>query len=521
MEAKLVVNLLPGNNQTDEELQDLVDDVNDIFSQCGHISFTLDSSDINRLTNYPEGFNHDENDEIIACGATDENYRNAANPEIENGGYKIFSAHSILDSGGDGVNGETYMEKPISIVTRNRSIDGDGHTWAHEIGHGLGLDHSDDPNNLMHPFRRKSDGSPSGISLTEDQCKKVIENFLKLNPVVERTNAQLAFIPGERTATTVLVSTSPVDFNGNVVKGFEHLDIHAARLIFYRSPTLKELELEIFLSGLFPRDIPVEASYFIPLDTDNNKNTGKSFNGFKGIDKIISLEFKGKFPFRAPHGTSVARVVDNDNGIHPEPGVEELRPPEIIEHFKFIDYPNPIDLTKVAPKGKPDESIVVKIPLALLGEIADKVDIGFEASSGNIAATSQEQFFIPTNIIKPNVKANVLVINGGENVFLSGSNFAPNSEVKFFWNNKLKKPIAFTTTNEIGIFSTSIKIPKAVAGDYVLDIIDSKGNVDIAVFTVIEKESKSFNGTWTILFFIGFLMLLVFLFLQKRKIGKK
>ncbi len=519
MEAKLVVNILPGNNQTDEELQDIVEGVNKIFSQCGNISFTLNPDDINRLLEPPKGFELDENNETRACGPDDEDYRNAANPEIEYGGYKVFIPHSILDSDEESVNGETYVNKPISMISRNRSIDGDSHTWAHEIGHGLGLDHNDSEDNLMHPFRRRRDNSPAGSNLTKEQCNTTVENFKKLNPVEGKTADQQSIDSGDRTVKTILISTNPIDSNGKIVNGFEYLDIHAARMIFYRSPILKELELEIFLSGLSPRNIPVETKYLVYLDVDNNQDTGIRFKDFKGIDKIISLEFKGKFPFRAPQGTSVVRIIDNGNGIHPEPGVEELRPPKIIEYFKFINYPNVTDLTKVAPKGKPDESIVVKIPLASLGKIADNINVGFESSGGGITASSQ-QFSIPTNIIKPSIKAERLVVNIGEAVSLSGYNFAPNSEVRFYWNNKFKVSIASTITNNEGIFLTSIKLPKSLVGDHVLDAIDSKGNVAIMVFTVMEKD-KFRNIKAAIFFIVFFIVVLVLFMYRKRKISKK
>jgi hypothetical protein len=54
----------------------------------------------------------------------------------------------------------------------------DGHTYAHEVGHGLSLVHSDDTQNLMCPFRVLPTGLLSGDTLTVDQYKQ-IRAFLK------------------------------------------------------------------------------------------------------------------------------------------------------------------------------------------------------------------------------------------------------------------------------------------------------------------------------------------------------
>lgn len=42
-------------------------------------------------------------------------------------------------------------------------IDGDPQPWAHELGHGLGLKHDNDGDNLMFQNRRKTDGTPAGF----------------------------------------------------------------------------------------------------------------------------------------------------------------------------------------------------------------------------------------------------------------------------------------------------------------------------------------------------------------------
>ena|SRR5215469_11079968 len=54
--------------------------------------------------------------------------------------------------------------------------DPDYHTYAHEIMHGLGLQHADDPANLMYPYRRVQN-QLSGDSLTENQVGLVSKSL--------------------------------------------------------------------------------------------------------------------------------------------------------------------------------------------------------------------------------------------------------------------------------------------------------------------------------------------------------
>jgi hypothetical protein len=57
----------------------------------------------------------------------------------------------------------------------------DGHTYAHEIGHGLSLGHTDDTGNLMFPARVVPPGTLSGDGITTAQYK-LMRAFLQANP---------------------------------------------------------------------------------------------------------------------------------------------------------------------------------------------------------------------------------------------------------------------------------------------------------------------------------------------------
>lgn len=498
LEAKLVVNILPGNTQTNEQIYDILEEANRILGQCGHISFTLAESDIKRPGAFPGGFDHDEENEILTDRITDAEHLTGAHGEIEHGGYKIFLAHSVKHDDGRNTNGSTFTGKHVSELRERDGINGDGRTWAHELAHGLGLGHNGNPDNLMSP-RRRADGTPGGTSLTEDQCETIRRNFFSLSPLVEVTVDQQGVVPGDRTATTVLVGSN------TIVGDFHFID--AARFIFYRSSSLNTLDTKLFLGGLLPRNRKITARYSIFLNTDNNPTTGISLGAQRGIDKTITIDVGGLFPFAAPGDVFSATLTDTVSNAS-----SILERPSLFTHEKLTDTGSISALS--------DDAILLTIPLAGLGMIGDNVGVSFETLVAGVISASKE-FFVPTNIAKPSVHADVLRVRAGKRVNLSGSGFASNSDIKFFWDNNFKNTVEMAQTDANGSFAAILVIPAHKAGNHILDAIDANGTADIVVFTVEEQQKNLAVVILRILLVLVVGIIFVLFFRKKNALVKK
>ena len=80
-------------------------------------------------------------------------------------------------------NGFSLLSGYCSVVPIPTGVAGtaDGHTYAHEIAHGLSLEHVQNPNNLMYPYRQVPNHGLSGDALTVEQLKGM-RGFLSKKP---------------------------------------------------------------------------------------------------------------------------------------------------------------------------------------------------------------------------------------------------------------------------------------------------------------------------------------------------
>jgi hypothetical protein len=104
-----------------------------------------------------------------------------ANDRKDNPVYVVFivPAGEILDANAFSLGGGYCSVLPVPTGVEGTA---DGHTYAHEIGHGLSLPHVDDPDNLMYPYRVVSgEHRLSGDNIETDQYK-LMRTFLGKNP---------------------------------------------------------------------------------------------------------------------------------------------------------------------------------------------------------------------------------------------------------------------------------------------------------------------------------------------------
>jgi hypothetical protein len=106
--------------------------------------------------------------------------------------YVIFVCDTIVDADNmvtdtvepTGTNGESITGEAISFLSligsKSTVGNADGRTWAHEMGHGLGLNHIDNDNNFMSPTRHGNGGKLNGFDISSVQVAAMQATYLTL-----------------------------------------------------------------------------------------------------------------------------------------------------------------------------------------------------------------------------------------------------------------------------------------------------------------------------------------------------
>jgi hypothetical protein len=153
-----------------------------------------------------------------------------------------------------------------------------GQTVAHEIGHDLGLDHSDDPTNLMYPSF-----DPHATGLTADQMMTICNNLSNFGTMVTSHS------PGQLDQQQ---GGSVTDALGDVAAGVpSYFDLGVVNLA--SRTDLPDINAYLTLNGAFPSSGPVDATYRLLFNTDASNATGSTQAGFQGVDKEVLVHVTG------------------------------------------------------------------------------------------------------------------------------------------------------------------------------------------------------------------------------------
>lgn len=460
-QLNLVINIHRDSMMTENDAQAIAKAVNDILEQCDKYGIPMRvtpeiRTDVTKINGTPvPGEDVTEAQEI--------EINKAGEQEVKDGGYKM----TVIDGfSPPNINGSTTYRTPavpnaISAPMPSSVVDDDmsADTWAHELGHGLGLDHETDTNNLMYGVKQDR----TGTELTEDQCRKLKDGFRKRGAKKRCSEEQQQ--EGTCEPGTESVNDATFDPTGDVSNPI--VDVEATVFTFDLDPVTPTLFTAIRV-GLFP-GTPVSATYQIGFDTDNDLATGGMVGPFPGFEFAAVVEVWDIFPFE---GTATASLIELPGGLEVIP-----LDPEFLLVFEHVDVQEPPEV--------PDEEIAAEvalsIPVASLGPLANPIRVATVASSGPDEDVVEPDTLNTLPAPGPELVVSPRTTYVGDLLSIEGSGFAHLSELTLLLADEV---LGETTTLGDGTFSTEADTPPLPAGNYLLDAIDAEGNIGLEVITV-------------------------------------
>jgi|GEM_PF-1992617 len=394
------------------------------------------------------------------------------NQEVSKGGYKVWVAKQHESN----TNGSTLLGEPVSIIKQQSGIHGDAQTWAHEIGHGLGLEGdgkteaSKDPNNLMYGDRLRPDGKPAGTRLTKGQCEKMLKGIKKLKPKTAKTKAQQGEQVSKSSKTTLFdevpdpvgVPGTPQDLGGVTVAFFDDpLD-----------PSGSFLSLDVELGFVQTLSVTTEAFVlkgFFDLDGDPT-------NGLSGFDVAVELTPSDLLLIPVDMGTGDLLLPLSRSF------------PSIVNPLDEI-LDGPTDNRRI-PRGT---RLLGEIPLSDLKGLLGGRDFAPEIPAVFVLldpVTGEPADFIQGTVDGPQdpgpqARLDPDEISPGDPLEVSGTGLMPLTPFEVLIDDL---PVGTGTADAQGNFRVSVETDMLPPGDLLVDVIDSEGNVVLGTLKVSPRD---------------------------------
>lgn len=467
----LWINILEGEETSEETIDKIEKEIDSIFQKNG-LNWRVTSCVLDDSMEDPDKTKDKPGDIRIGEGLDftgEEGYLWGLGEDEtkDRSGFKIFVANKILNETGqdDGTNGISLRGSFRTAVVKGREENETkeaARTWAHEIGHLFGLDHTEQDgtnrsaNDLMYPFAQPwlgTDLQPEDIE-TMKKVKK--EQALGLPTTTNRQHDTRYFmfrfsLPDEKEDTEPWFP--------------DEADIIKIDFSFYELDETKEFHITTFFGGVLPRGED-GFRYFITVDTDNNATTGGELEGWLGIDLLIGVDVFEE---------SIIATLYSFPDLVPITPVEA----RVDTHCKFIDMETP---PEIPPKPIQD-SIVVNLQQEILGSLSDPINIGalITTDQGDVIDKLETTPMSTSPPERPNLSLNPPVATSGSTITATGNGFTPNDNISIIFNHVT---VSVAEVEFDGSFQASLTVPELPVDHYMIDAIDDSYNIGVNMFTL-------------------------------------